>query len=669
MSLRFSAAVTSTNTPRLSFRPDIEGLRAVAILLVVAVHAGVPWLPGGFVGVDVFFVLSGYLITGLLVKEASDTGQMQLLQFYVRRLRRLLPALLAMMLLVSALAAFVIAPTQQVEQSTSASMAVLWLSNFYFSFANLDYFSPGSETNLFLHTWSLGVEEQFYLIWPALLLGLLGGNGARNFDRLKIGMLLVLSISLLACIVSTYQAPLLAFYMMPMRAWQFAAGALVWLYFTGVRNAVTARLCRHAGLLKMLGWSGLLSIVCAGLALNSTISYPGAWALLPTLGTAAVLAAGSSDEKPSGAARVLAWQPLQWIGRISYSWYLWHWPILLLGPAVTGSNEPGFRLALILVSLVLACISHVLVEVPLRTYREWLMRPRMAILLSFSLMLTAMSICVRWNSYASELVQSPSMLRYVMAHHDAPLIYGMGCDEWYSSSRVRICEFGSDQAPHTAILMGDSHAGQWFPAVASVFHHQDWRLLVVTKSSCPMVDEPFFYKRIGREYTECSEWRKDALKQVAAIKPDALFLGSSQYEFSKIQWINGTERLLTQVNRAVGHVYIFRDTPSLPFDGPDCLLSHARRPIWMNRLSSCTAPAENPSAALTYSWQRQAAAGFANVSMLDMNQSVCPGGTCSAEVNGEIVFRDSQHLAGGYAASLGPALASKLDGSLTAVNR
>ena len=656
-------------TPRFGFRPDIEGLRAVAILLVVAVHAGVPWLKGGFVGVDVFFVLSGYLITGLLLNEASDTGQVRLFQFYVRRLRRLLPALLAMMLIVGLLASLVLAPSQQAVQSTSAGMAALWMSNFYFAFANLDYFSPGSETNLFLHTWSLGVEEQFYLLWPALLLGLFGRNGARDSARLKTGMLMVLSVSLLACMVFTYQAPLLAFYMMPMRAWQFAAGALVWLQFKGVRNAATSRFVSHAGLWKMLGWSGLLSIVSAGLALNSTMSYPGAWALLPTLGTAAVLAAGSAVEKPSGVARFLAWRPLQGLGRISYSWYLWHWPILLLGPAVTGSNEPGFRMALVLLSLVLACISHVLVEVPLRTYRQWLIRPRIAMLLSLSLMFTASAICIRWSGYATDMENSPRMQRFAMAHRDAPVIYRMGCDEWYLSSRVRICAFGSSEAPRTAVLMGDSHAGQWFPAVSRVFQSSEWRLLIVTKSSCPMVDERFFYPRIGREYTECSTWRKDALKEVATIKPDVLLLGSSQYEFSKEQWISGTARLLRDLSPVVGHIYILRDTPQLPFDGPDCLLAHATRPAWMNRISSCAAPADNKSAALTYSWLRQAAGNFRNVSMLDMNQHVCPGGTCAAEIDGHIVFRDSQHLAGGYAASLGPAFAEKLGGSLTAANQ
>src|ERR1700728_1796466 len=191
----------SGNEYRLGYRSDIEGVRAVAILLVVAVHAGVPWLGGGFVGVDVFFVLSGFLITGLLVQEITDTGRLRFAEFYVRRLRRLLPALIVMLLIVRTLAALLLAPGEQGGQASAAAMAALWLSNVHFAFARLDYFAPGTETNLFLHTWSLGVEEQFYLILPALLVWLLGRDGHRGMARLKVGMFVVLGVSLAACVV------------------------------------------------------------------------------------------------------------------------------------------------------------------------------------------------------------------------------------------------------------------------------------------------------------------------------------------------------------------------------------------------------------------------------------------------------------------------------------
>ena len=153
-----------------------------------------------------------------------------------------------------------------------------------------------------------------------------------------------------------------------------------------------------------------------------------------------------------------------------------------------------------------------------------------------------------------------------------PTIYAMGCDDFYRSADVRACSFGPADAVHTAVLMGDSIGGQWFPAVAKVFDKPDWRLLVLTKSSCPMVDEPVFNHRIGRSYTECATWRENALKEVVAQKPDVVFLGSSStYDFSQTQWLDGTSRVLEALSPATGHVYVLRATPGLPFDGPACL--------------------------------------------------------------------------------------------------
>ena len=307
----------STNTDHLRFRPDIEGLRAIAVLLVVAAHAGVPWLAGGFVGVDVFFVLSGFLITGKLVEEATTTGRIRLLAFYVRRLRRLLPALLLMLLVIGLASTWLLSPSEQSAQFFVAQMAALWLSNFHFALGNIDYFAAGSETNLYLHTWSLGVEEQFYLVWPTLVLLLLIRGSERSESRLKLGMLVVLVVSLLACIALTQTEPLLAFYMMPLRAWQFAAGALVWLIFARDAQRPIPSITRVA---PVLGFLGLALILCCGGWLDKQRAYPGAWAILPTLGAVLVVLAGSPSAGQRGVHNLLALPVLQWLGRISYSW-------------------------------------------------------------------------------------------------------------------------------------------------------------------------------------------------------------------------------------------------------------------------------------------------------------------------------------------------------------
>ena len=643
---------------RLPFRPDIEGLRAIAILLVIGTHAGVPWLEGGFIGVDVFFVLSGFLITGKLAHEASVTGRIKLLPFYVNRIRRLLPALLLMLLLVGWASTWLLSPLELPAQFNAARTAALWLSNIYFALGKMEYFSAGSESSLYLHTWSLGVEEQFYLLWPALLLWMLASNG-QSTVRLKVGMVVVFAASLLACIFFTRVESLLAFYLMPLRAWQFATGALVWLVYARTAQAPPF-IIRAAPALGLLGLG--LILIC-GLWLDAQRSYPGAWAILPTLGTGLVVLAGSLPSGQRGSYHLLSRPPLQWLGRISYSWYLWHWPVLLLGYSVNGNPSPAYRALLVAISLTLAALSHALVEAPLRRWKQWLVYPRSAALASLASMVAIGLLVSHWSRQAERALHSPQLQRYAAARGDAPIIYAMGCDDWYRSTNVRICSFGDESAEHTAILIGDSHAGQWFPAVREALRKPDWRVLVITKSSCPMVDEPFFYARIGREYTECSQWRDAAIARVRDMKPDLVIFGSADAGFTQQQWTTGTVRILERLSPASGRIFLLADTPGLPFNGPDCLMRHALRPAWLRRFDSCGAPAANAQATAIQSWLQTAAARFPNVHMLDLNAHICPAGTCRAEIDGQVVFRDNQHLSGSFAASLAKAVAGKLEQS------
>lgn len=655
------------NEYRLGYRPDLEGLRAVAILLVVSAHAGVPWLAGGFVGVDVFFVLSGFLITGLLLQELGSAGTVRFGEFYVRRLRRLLPGLLVMVLVVGLLATVLLAPGDQQDQAQAAASAVFWLSNIHFAFGRLDYFSAGAEGNLFLHTWSLGVEEQFYLLWPALLVWLWGRHGAgksRSLYRLKVGLGAILVASLATCVVLTYLAPRMAFYMMPLRAWQFAAGALVWLYL-GVPGGAVSVAGRQLPI-KAIGWLGMVAIALAALELTPNMPYPGAWAMLPTLGTVAVIAAGA---RGAGVSSALGWRPLQALGRVSYAWYLWHWPVLLLARALYSSNGPAVRAGAVLLSLALAVIFNRLVEAPTRHRRVWLTRPRMTVVVAFAVMSLAAVTCLRWYNRATDLNHSPQYLRLAAAHADAPVIYGMGCDQWYTSDALRICGFGSEEAHHTAVLLGDSIAGQWFPAVVRTYDKPDWRLLVITKSSCPMVDQPIFYSRIGRMYDECSTWRTRALGYLAQIKPDAVLVGSVHtYAFTPQQWIQGSSRVLGRLASAATQVYVLRSTPQLPFDGPDCLAAHQGWPTWLASLGACSAPAGNGENDAVFGWLQQASRPYANVSLIDLNDGICPDSMCRAEREGLVVFRDSQHMTASFAESLTVALTSRLQPKTVAGN-
>ncbi len=631
----------------------------MAIMLVVAAHAGIPWLAGGFVGVDVFFVLSGYLITGLLYKEIQTSGRLRLATFYARRLQRLLPALLLTIACTIIVASFVLAPFEQMAQSDAAAAAATWTSNIYFALSKLDYFGPSAESNLFLHTWSLGVEEQFYLLWPVLMLFLLGAWHwqGRHFDgaRLRRGLAATVVLCLLLSASLTYTAPQLGFYMVFSRAWQFALGGLVFLSMTRNAGAMPGRL---AQVRSACGWFGLVAILVSAVMLDAHTPYPGLWALLPSLGTAAVLA---GVDGPRQVARVLGLPPLQAIGRVSYAWYLWHWPTLLLGLTLFDGGNPWHVAGLVVISLSLAFASSMLVEAPLRHARYLRARPRLVIAVGLALMACTAIAAFAWNRTANAWARQGEQLRLIQARSDLSEIYAYGCDEWYQTARLRPCFFGPKDAPHTAVLFGDSVAGQWFPAVATHFQRPGWRLLVLTKSSCPMIDRSFFYARIGRMYVECDRWRHDAIVLLRQLKPDLVLLGSSAaYEFTPKEWAEGTSDVLDALDGASPHIGIFQPTPLLPFDGPACLARREWRARWLPAPTACSAPAANAKLGAIRDAIANGAAGHPTVRTIDMDAYVCPGGLCHALRGGTIAYRDKQHITATFAAELAPALGTAL---------
>lgn len=649
---------------RLGYRGDIEGLRAVAILLVVACHAKVSWLAGGFVGVDVFYVLSGYLITGLLVQEIHTTGTLRFARFYGRRLRRLLPALLLMVFVVCVLGKFLLAAGGQAEQALAASSATLWLSNFHFAFANIDYFAPSAETNLFLHTWSLGVEEQFYLVWPLLVLIAMGAKkGAKQIAAvatLKYAFGCVFILALILSVYWTWHAPRLAFYMMPSRAWQFALGALVFLTVgTPKYQAGAQRLDGRCSIFT--GWIGLMMILVSALLIDGAAPYPGYWALLPTLGTALTLAAGAGKNRVAGVNRWLSTPPMQAIGRVSYSWYLWHWPVLLLGAQIIDTHNGWNRLLLVIVSLMIAAGSYRFLEVPIRHNRKLLARPRIAVFGSFAIMAFASSFAVSWHTSALKDMNSPEQRRFAAAHSDLPVIYRMGCDDFFHSARVHICTFGDPHAKHTVVAIGDSITAQWFPAYMQIYDKPNWRLLAIIKGGCPMVNVPVFYPPIKRTYTECAEWRQNALREIATIRPDVVITSSLYtYAYTRTQWIDGTRSVLADLARSATNIYMIRPTPTLPFNGPHCLASRNRLNMWVRNKTRCSAPAQIPHNDAVFDWLKIAADPFRNVHLIDMTNKICPNGVCHAQLGKQIVFRDDTHLTASFAGSLAPELAQAL---------
>ena len=348
------------------FRPDLEGLRGIAILLVVACHAAIPMVGAGFIGVDVFFVLSGFLITGILVVEAERTRRIDLAAFYARRARRILPAAAVVLVATLAAATIILSPLDLPRISSDALAAAVSMANVRFALSATDYFAP-TDTSPLLHFWSLSVEEQFYLVWPALLL-----IGAR-LHRPRFGIAIICGVVLIGSLglsiwMTAVSGPW-AYYSLPTRAWQLAAGGALALAMLSPRRL-------PAPIAAPLGWIGAGLIVAALVLIGPMTSYPGAAAAVPTLGALALIAAGTATGSPGSL--VLRRAPLRWLGRISYSLYLWHWPILVLGVSAAGlsdgevggaADQLTLRLGLVGVAIIVAAVSWRLIEEPFRVGR------------------------------------------------------------------------------------------------------------------------------------------------------------------------------------------------------------------------------------------------------------------------------------------------------------
>lgn len=568
------------------FRPDIEGLRAVAVLAVVLFHADVPGLGGGFVGVDVFFVISGFLITGLLWREASTVGTVKLRSFFGARARRLLPAS-AFVGVVTMIASALLLPPLQVRAVTLDGItSALYVSNYWFIGSGVQYFGHQSvlSPSPFQHYWSLGVEEQFYLVWPLLIIGtawlirrmrrLTNKADATTSVRPYLVILgLIVAASFALSLVLTYLIPPIAFFSLPTRAWQLAVGGLVALTVIHWRRLPT----RPAA---FLGWTGLAMILLACTQFTGTTSYPGTAAVLPTLGAALVLGAGCA-EPTRGCGRILGMAPMGAIGRVSYSWYLWHWPVLVLTPALVG-HQVGLptKLVAVLVSLGLAVLTLRFVENPLR----FAARIRHSPLASLGLgaAATAVAVCVGvvllvWapspisNGPAVKpvtITAAPVSPGSTMATYDAAVQNLFGQVQAAVAASVDLeavpsnlnppltdqtaqqmgiltdgclrvlpfdsghpeCAAGDTASKTTVALLGDSRAAMFNPAFQQIADQRHWRLLMMAKAGCPITELPYskHFNGLAEGFQRCAQWRGDILARLRVERPQLIVVSTAR---------------------------------------------------------------------------------------------------------------------------------------------
>lgn len=651
---------------RTEFRHDIQGLRAVAVAGVVLAHAGAGALEGGYAGVDVFFVISGFLITLQLLAARERDGRIRFAAFYGRRARRLLPAALVVIVLTAIASWWCLAPTSLPQSLTDAAAAALYVPNLVLAARGTDYLADATPS-LYQHYWSLGVEEQFYLVWPVLI-ALVATVFARRRAALAVLLVVVAAASFAWCLFETGRNQPWAFFPVWTRAWQFAAGAGCALALP-LLGRVPERIRAAAS------WAGLVGILAAYLALDEGTTYPGVAALLPTLAAAALVASG---DPRGGAGLVLRLRPLQWLGLVSYSLYLVHWPILQLPQARAGYENPlpfWICLALAFLAVPAAWVLHRFVEEPLRHGRPtvragraalgWLTVGTVVAGLGVAGSAAAASIPTASSRVAADapLTAPPVPTDYVpsgmhpslsAAAEDNPPMYDSGCQLGFLATEPRPCSFGAAGGPRV-VLFGDSHAAQWQPALAEIASREGFELVTQTKSSCRSIldEQPGDAERDRA----CTSWRGAVLEQLAEDPPELVIL--SNFTGAKTapggdprdQWSEGLTDTVNALPEST-EVVVLADTPDLGDSPIPCLARH------VDDAGACAVPVERALGSTGRAAVAEAAAAT-RANYVDISAYLCDE-RCPPVIGNTLVYRDSDHLTATFAAQLTEPLAEAL---------
>jgi peptidoglycan/LPS O-acetylase OafA/YrhL len=685
------AATTIVPGPsRTAFRADIEGLRAVAVVLVLLFHFDVPGFAGGYVGVDVFFVVSGYLITRLLLRERIDKGTIAFGDFYARRLRRLLPASTLVIVATVLASRWLMSPLLFESTAWDGVWAAGWLANMRFITVGMDYLAAEGVESPLLHFWSLAVEEQFYLLWPALILLVAWGRRGDVSRRVGIALAVVVGASLAASIVLTRTHPVIAYYSLPTRAWELAIGGL--LAVAAVRGV---RFPRRTS--TIAGWLGVVAVVASGMLYTLQTPFPGWLAAVPVLGTAAIIVAGDADSRV-GPVWFLRWRPLQFLGKLSYSLYLWHWPVLILGEHAVGRALTATeRVGAMGLSILLAWVTYLVVEDPLRRARG-LARPIRGFAFGGALVVGTLAVvavsavtlpavvgtgevdgptiaaptdveefrAILQSSVDAELLPASLQPPLREAGSTLPRIYDDGCFAGWEDEHSRAhCVYGDPQGERTVVLFGDSHAAHWFPPFESLAERHGWRLLVLTKPSCPTIDVEA--TRRGAPYPSCEPWRQHGIERIAREGADLVVLSNTRtYRPEGASAATPTDELVGYVIEGyrgmIGRlqegapgtrIAVLGHTPRPGYDVPVCLSQH------LDDIGSCAA---DPNEALDpplWAAEREAIPRT-GATLVQPATWMCTSEACPAVVGDLLVYWDKHHLTVPFTSWLEPLLEDAL---------
>ena len=615
-----------TSTPKIT---QIQGLRALAALLVTLFHA--KWVSGGFIGVDIFYVISGFLITGLLIREIERTGTINFKEFYARRFKRLLPTSFFVLAITAVFSWLLIPATMRSSLGRDIIAAGLYVSNYLFAWWQADYQNLDATPSPVIHYWSLAVEEQFYLLWPLLIL--LFFVVATKLKKKIALTVLVAAVTALSFVFSIYQtetSPIWAFYSLPTRAWELGLGALLVL-LPPIKTK------------KLVGLIGFVFVIASAFIFNETTAFPGLNAVLPVLGTVMLIA--TINSWPPFLNDVANSRLFQWLGEISYPLYLWHWPLLVLPSTYFARPLAVYeRIIAIFATIVLADLTHRFIEEP---FRKRKILPTIVFKQSAAITLVSVLIGTTIIFTSSDRINVSGINGAVsLAQIKArPLVYEDGCHANYAETKSDACEYAELNSQKTMVLYGDSHAAQWFPALAEIASRSGYKLVSLTKSACPSVDV-VRSDQGAFKMSRCKKWREDSIQRIMKMKPDVLVMSSFQYFAQPRQfqdrdkwWDDGQRKLLAQVKNASPNLIYLTDTPHPARDIPACLTN--------NSISECNKTERSKNLSIS---------GF---EVIDPNSWLCSR-TCPAVKDGVVAYRDASHISVDIAIALIPRLTQAL---------
>ncbi|MBS1849296.1 MAG: acyltransferase [Actinobacteria bacterium] len=651
------------------FRPDVQGLRAIAVVLVIVFHSGVG-LSGGFLGVDVFFVISGFVIGRMLLAERESTGRIAFGRFYARRIRRLVPPLVVMLVFVAAVSIVAISPIDTMRTITrnTGISAALYLANFgIMKFQSVGYFDLGATDNPLLHTWTLGVEEQFYLFFPLFLVLLAWIAGRIRIDRRRVvlgGVVIAAVVSFLvgASMTSSFGYDIgpfgahgrFAFYSSPTRAWEFLAGVIVASW-----EAAALGLPRRVARVGVV--IGLVAIIGAAFVVHGSAATPGFSTLLPVGGAALVILCAAAESGP--IAGLLSSRPMVWIGDRSYGWYLWHWPLIVFVRMSFPAVPAWVLLAVGIVALVPTELSYRFVENPIRHDPAWLGRRAVATALAGSLLASVAFVGLVAFPEVSEANVAPARAALQQGVPAPQLCYPTGAHD--DPNAKASCVWKVPHPKGTIVLIGDSHAWAIAPVMISEANRAGYDINMLFRPGCPFAD----VVRVDsdpRDRKMCAEFVKGNTTWIELTRPSLVILVSNEDTYVSANnyrlrdpvtgetaadpasraavWRDGLTRTLHGIVATGVPTVVVSTVPQIPpfelrlcpawrlwTDPPGCARTLPRTTVDQNQ-------------ALGRRATREAVDAVPGSTLVDFEDELCGATTCSTWYHRRWTYRDDTHV-------------------------